>query len=723
MAYMSLKNKKRIMVILIIVAFFVVILAGRLLYLQVIKYGHYSSKAYEQQTRERKVEAKRGTIYDTTGDKVLAQSISVSVITATPKNVENKEKVATDLSEIIGMDKEAILAKLNKTVATENIASKLEEEVANKVLKYISDNKIKGLRVDEDTKRIYPYKDMLAQVLGFVGTDNIGLEGLESYYNKELSGTPGKIVGATDTAGRETPFTNEQYIEPIDGNDIVLTIDATIQSVTEKYLKKAYEENIPDYAVAVALRPKTGEILAMSTMPNYDPNEPFKPIDKSLLSKWETMSSEERTNSLKDSWKNKVVTELAEPGSTFKVVTAAAVLEENVVGLDDVVFNCTGSMSISGWTIRCWRYPRTHGQESLRQGIMNSCNPVFMQASQKLGVTTYHKYLAAFNLDQKTGVDLPGEQGGIIHDKEKMTVLDMATTSFGQTISINALHTVVNYAAIANGGYLVKPYVVKEIKSSNGGYKETTESKVVKQIISKNTADQLLSALEDTVSIGTAKVGKVNGYRVGGKTGTAEEGRGSNTVYMASFIGVAPINDPEVIVLVSLYNPKGVLGHQGSTVAAPVVSSIIDETLRYLDIKPDYDIGENKEKELIVPDLTSKTVSEAKRELSSLGFSIASDTELKDDLVIKDQIPKLGASLREGSTVRVYTTEGERETAVVPDMRKKTVDSAKALAKKNGLNLRVIGSGYVLTQDPSPGTVIQKGSIVTVKCIDTTDLP
>lgn len=723
MAYLSLKNRKRVMTILIIVSLVILLLVIRLVYLQIVKYNYYTSKAYEQQTRERTVKAKRGTIYDTTGDKVLAQSISVSTVVATPKNVKNKEQVATDLSNILGIDAENILTKLNKSVATEIIATKVEEEVANKVLQYISENDIEGLNVDEDTKRIYPYSDMLAQVLGFVGTDNIGLEGLEAYYNKTLSGTPGKIVGATDIAGRETPFTNEQYIEPIDGNDLVLTVDATIQSITEKYLKKAYQENSPEYAIAIVLRPKTGEILAMATMPNYDPNEPFTPINEKLLEKWETMSTEEKTNALKDSWKNKAITELAEPGSTFKIVTATAVLEENVVDIDDQVFNCTGSMVISNWTIRCWRYPRSHGVESLRQGIMNSCNPVFMQASQKLGVNTYYKYLVAFNLDQKTGVDLPGEQNGIIHNLDTMTVLDMATTSFGQTISISALRTAVNYSAIANGGYLIQPYIVKEIKSSNGGYTETTKSKVIKQIMSKETADDILSALEDTVSTGTGKAGQVTGYRVAGKTGTAEEGRGNDTVYMASFIGVAPVNDPEVVVYISLYNPTGVLGHQGSTVSAPVAASIIDESLRYLDIKPDYDIGDETEKELIVPDLIGKTISEAKIQLSSLGFNIASDTELKDDLVITDQIPKLGASLSEGSTVRVYTNAEERETTTVPDFRKKTVESAKSLAKKNGLNLRVIGSGYVLTQDPSPETVIQKGSIVTVKCIDTIDLP
>lgn len=724
MAYMTLKNKKRITIILITCSAVILALLARLIYIQVIKSDYYKQEAYEQQTRQRDVSAKRGKIYDATGQKVLAQSISVSVITAVPNSVENKEAVAQKLSEILGINKDEILSNLNKRVASVTIAEKVDQDKATQVLKYISDQDIGGLRVDEDTKRIYPYGDLLSQVLGFTGTDNQGLYGLELYYDDYLKGVDGKIVGSTDGKGRETPFTNEQYVAPIDGKDLFLTVDATIQSIVEKYLKKAYKENECQYATATVIRPKTGEVLAMSSIPTFDPNSPFAPTTDELKMKWNSMSIDDKNKALQEAWRNKAISDAAEPGSTFKVVTTTAALEENVVGMDDPdQFYCSGSMNISGWTIKCWRYPRSHGSESLRQGIMNSCNPVFMQVSQRVGISAYCKYLDAFNLNNKTGIDLPGEATGIMHDPSTMTPLDLATTSFGQTIEITALQTAVNYAAIANGGYLIRPYVVKEIKNSDGSFEKSTQSQVVKQIMSKKNADSILSALEDVVKSGTGKAGQVKGYRVAGKTGTAEESRGSNKIYMGSFVGIAPVNDPEVVVVITIYNPQGKMGYQGSTIAAPVAASIIDETLRYLDIKPDYTLEENNIKEKVIPDLTNKTVADAINILKDSGFNIASDDEIKDSDVIKEQIPKSGASLMDGSTVRVYIdTTKAKQTVEVPDLRNKTLESAKTLLKNRGLNVRIIGTGTVIDQDTSPGEVIDKGSIITIKCVDTTDL-
>lgn len=725
-SYMTLKNQKRIIKMLIACSIVAIILFSRLVYIQVIKSDHYTQKAYEQQTRQRTVAAKRGTIYDATGNKILAQSISVNVVTAVPNSIpkDQKEEVATKLAEILELKKEDVLAKLSKNSSTETIASKVDKEKATKVLEYISDENLSGVRVDEDTKRIYPYTELLAQVLGFVGTDNQGLAGVEAYYDSDLSGVPGKIVGSTDGKGRETPFTNEQYVAPVDGKDVVLTIDATIQGIVEKYLNKAVKENLAEYGMAVVLRPKTGEVLAMSTMPTFDPNNPFEPYTDELKQKWDTLTKEQKNEELNKMWRNKVISDTQEPGSTFKIVTATAALEENVAQMDKAGdFNCAGSMKIGTWTIKCWRYPNVHGSESLRQGIMNSCNPVFMQLGQRIGIDAYCKYLSAFNLDSKTGIDLPGEATGIMHDPKTMTPIDLATTAFGQTIQITTLQTAVNYAAVSNGGYLVQPYVVKEVKSGSGNYDKKTESKVLKQIMSKETADSILSALEDTVTEGTAKSAQVRGYRVAGKTATGEEGRGENLKYLAGFAGIAPVSSPEVVVVVNLYDPKGPSGHGGATLCGPVVGSIIDETLRYLDIKTDYTLVDNEIKEKLIPDLTNKTVGEAKNILAEQGFVIASDTAINDAEVIKDQTPKAGASLMEGSSVRVYVNDNEKQTVAVPDVRNKSAEVAKSKLKAAGLNIRIIGSGYVLTQDPSPEAVIQKGSIVTVKCVDTTDLP
>src|SRR5574344_1329753 len=723
---MALKNQKRIVRMLIFCVILVVILLARLVYIQVIKSKHYEEKAYEQQTRQRSVAAKRGTIYDCTGQKVLAQSVSVNIVTAVPNNIakEDKEKVATKVAEILEINKDEVLAKITKSSSSETIATKVDDDKATKLLEYISDDKIEGIRVDEDTKRVYPYSTLLANVLGFVGTDNVGLDGVEAYYNNSLAGVPGKIVGSTDGKGRETPFTNEQYVAPTDGKDVVLTIDATIQSIVEKYLSKAIKENIAQYGMAVVMRPSTGEVLAMATYPTYDPNEPFTPNTDELKSKWDSLSKKEKSDELSKMWRNRVISDTQEPGSTFKVVTATAALEEKVAQMDKPGdFNCSGSMKVGTWTIKCWRYPRTHGSESLRQGIMNSCNPVFMQLGQRMGTEIFCKYIEAFNLASKTGIDLPGEASGIMHDKATMSAVDLATSAFGQTIQITTLQTAVNYCAIANGGYLVQPYVVKEIKSGTGNYDEKTESKIVKQIMSKETSDLLMSALEDTAKTGTAKSGAVKGYRVAGKTATGEEGRGDKKVYMAGYASIAPVVNPQLVVVMNIYDPKSEAGHGGAAICAPVVGSILDESLRYLDIKPDYTLEENGIKETIIPDLSNKTVAEAKKTLTEKGFEIASDNTLNDADIIKEQIPKAGASLMEGSTVRVYTNSNTKQTVDVPDVRNKTMEVAISKFKSAGLNVRVVGSGYVLTQDPTPGTVIEKGSIVTIKCVDTTDLP
>ena len=346
-----------------------------------------------------------------------------------------------------------------------------------------------------------------------------------------------------------------------------------------------------------------------------------------------------------------------------------------------------------------------------------------MQVSQRIGIEKYCNYLEAFNLYSKTGIDLPGEASGIMHDKNNMTVVDLATTSFGQTISISTLQTAVNYCAIANGGYMVTPYVVKEIKSGSGNYEKVTTSKVLKQIMSEETSSSILSALEDTVSTGTGKGAKVNGYRVAGKTATGEQGRGENLKYMAGFAGIAPVNNPELVVVVNVYGPQGEAGHGGGTICAPIVGSILDESLRYLDIAPDYTIEENQIKEKVVPSIVGLTVEQATKTLKEQGFSIASNVELKASDIVKAQIPKSSAALMEGSTIRVYTTDDQKQTTTVPDVRNMTASKAISKLQSANLNVRVVGNGYVLMQDPSVNTILEKGSIVTIKCVDTTELP
>ncbi len=720
MPYVSISSKKRVLFMLAVCSIVVIVLFFRLFYIQVVKAEYYSQKAYSQQTRSKNVEAKRGTIYDTTGEKILAQSISTNIVTAVPNSVnkDKKEDIAQNLAQILEEDKDEILEKLNQKVSSVTIATKVDQEKAEQILTYINDNDITGLSVDEDMLRVYPYGTLLSHVLGFVGTDNQGLAGVEAYYDEELAGNPGKIVASFDGGGRETPFTQEQYVAAEDGKDIVLTIDATIQSIVEKYLSKAVEENIAEYGSIVIMRPSTGEVLAMANYPTFDPNSPFTPNTQELKDAWDTMSSTEKSEALNQMWRNKAISDTQEPGSTFKLITATAALEENIVNIDDKVFYCAGYVTVGTWDIKCWRYYNPHGEESLREGIMNSCNPVFMQVSQKMGISAFMKYIKAFNLASKTGIDLPGEATGIMHDENTMTDVDLATTSFGQTIQITTLQTAVNYCAVANGGYLVQPYIVREIKSGSGNYDEQIESKVLKQIMSETTASEIMSALVDTVNFGTAKSAKISDYQIAGKTATGENGRGDNTKYLAGFVGIGPASNPEVVVVMNLYNPTGPSGHGGATLCGPVVGSIIDEVLKYLDVQTDYTVSDTENNEIVVPDITGKTYAEAKQTIEDSGFVINTSSEFTDDTIITKQVPKSGASLEAGSSIMTYKDGDEAQVTEVPDVRNLSTTEAINAFRGAGLNVRVEGSGYVLTQDVTPYEQIEKGSIVTIKCVD-----
>lgn len=720
MPYVSVNTKKRVLIMLAVCILAVAVLFSRLVYIQIIKSEYYSQKAYTQQTRSKSVEAKRGTIYDTTGERILAQSISTNIVTAVPNSVnkDKKDEIAQNLAKILESDKDEILNKLNKRVSSVTIATKVDQEKSKALLEYINENEITGISVDEDMLRVYPYGTLLSHVLGFVGTDNQGLAGIEAYYDSNLSGNPGKIVASFDGGGRETPFTQEQYIAAEDGKDIVLTIDATIQSIVEKYLSKAVEENIAEYGSIIIMRPSTGEVLAMANYPTFDPNDPFTPNTQELKDSWENMSTSERSNALNQMWRNKAISDTQEPGSTFKLITSVAALEENIVNIDDKTFYCSGYVKVGTWDIKCWRYYNPHGSESLREGIMNSCNPVFMQVSQRMGIAAFMKYIRAFNLDSKTGIDLPGEATGIMHDENAMTEVDLATSSFGQTIQITTIQTAVNYCAVANGGYLVQPYIVREIKSGSGNYDEQIESKVLKQIMSETTASEVMSALVDTVNFGTAKSAKISDYQIAGKTATGENGRGDNTKYLAGFVGIAPANNPEVVVVMNLFDPKGPSGHGGATLCGPVVGSIIDEVLKYLDVQTDYVVSDTENNEVIIPNITGKTYSEARQIAEESGFSLNTSSEFSDDTIITKQVPKSGASLEPGAIIMAYKDGDEAQKAEVPDVRNMTSNEATSYFRNAGLNVRVEGTGYVLTQDVTPYEQIEKGSIVTIKCVD-----
>lgn len=723
MAFASVKHKKRVFILLAIAILGFLLVIGRLFYVQIIKGDYYQELAYKQQTKAREVEASRGTIYDSKGN-TLAISVSSNTLTIAPTNLvdEDKQSIAENIAKILELDTDAVLAKLNKKVSLVTIASNIQKEKAVKLSEYIAENELKGVYLDESTTRAYPYGALLSQVLGFTGVDNQGLFGLEVEYEDELSGVPGKIVGSIDGGGNETPFDEEEYVAPQNGYDLTLTIDATVQSIVEKNLEKAVIENIADFGTCVIVRPSTGEVLAMASYPDYDPNTPFEAQDAEVVAKWDEMTTKEKNTYLNNMWRNKCIQDTYEPGSIFKVVTACTALEEGVSDTESKVYNCNGYMTVLGQRIKCWRYPRTHESESLRDGIVDSCNPTLMQVASKIGVQTYCDYLEALNLYSTTGIDLPGEASAQAYKKSNMTELDLATTSFGQNISTSTLQNAMIYAAIANGGYLMQPYVVKEIKTQDGNIVETTEPKVLKQVYSKDTTTKMMSMLYDTVNNGTSKAAQATGYVIAGKTGTAEEDRVLNT-YMASFAGIAPYNDPEIAIVISIYNPTSSQGHMGGVVAAPVGGTIIEEVLRYMDVDPNYSIEENAEEEMIVPNLIGLTYKAAKEKLSELNFKVACDNAIAEDKIIQDQVPKSGASMTKGATVRVYEdATTAKTTTTVPDLRGYSVSRATSAARNSGLNIRVVGSGSAVIQYPSAGEVVTKGSIITVKFADTTDL-
>ena len=573
------KSTKKLMKFTMILTIMIFIgLAIRIGYIQFIDGDMLTRKAYDQQTSDRKVNPRRGTIYDNTGKTILAVSSTVETVTINPMRIkkEDKEKVAKKLSELFKLDYEKTLKKVNKRASIENIAKKIEKDKANELRKWMLENNItEGINIDEDTKRYYPYNNLASQIIGFCGSDNQGLNGIESKYEEYLKGKKGSISRITDASGKVIKNTSEEYNEPTDGDDIILTINATIQGIAEKYLKEACIDNkCTDGGNVIIMNPQNGEILAIAGYPDYNLNDPFA-VD-------ETLSKEEQNKRMQMLWRNKAISDTYEPGSTFKLVTASAALQEGITTTDKAgEFCCIGYIDVAGVKMKCWRYYRPHGSESLRQALMNSCNPVFIGLGEKIGVKTYYSYLRKFGFFGITGIDVPGEAGSIFLKEEKVGPVELGTIAFGQRFEITPIQMATMLSTIANKGRYIKPHLVKQIIGKEETI--TIDKQEKEQVISEETAQNVLSMMESVVSEGTGKNAKVEGYRIGGKTGTSEDGVNTNK-YVTSFIGVAPIENPQVVVLVTLYDPKGEGGHSGGAVAAPVAGKIFKEVLEYLEI-------------------------------------------------------------------------------------------------------------------------------------------
>lgn len=716
MAKTTLESKKRVRWVLVGYFLVICILIGRLFYWQVIRGQEMKADAYAQQTKNRTISPKRGVIYDRNGE-ILAESISVESVSITPKNIKdvNKEKTARGLARILNQDYETVLAKTKKNTADEVIAKKLDKSVTDELRKWIAEEDITGINIYEDTKRYYPNGALLSHVLGFCGTDNQGLEGIETQYESILKGMPGKLIVGTDAIGNELPLNDEKYIASEDGLSLVLTIDEMIQYITEKYVEQAVDDNKPEYVACTIMDPKTGDVLAMAVAPDFNPNDPFTHTVDSVKANWDTMTAGERTKALQTLWRNRTITDTFEPGSVFKSITGAIAIEEGLVNNVDLKeFVCNGFLKIEGWDMKCWRYYNPHGKQSLREALMNSCNPVFMDIAMHIGKVVFYDYLNALGVSQKTGIDLPGEVKGIIHSIENVTDSTIASAAFGQGFTLTQLNMLTVISSLGNGGTVMQPRIVSRIVDANGNVVQENDPIKVKQVFSENTAKEVLGMMESVVSSGTGRNGQVKGYYVAGKTSTAEQGRGDAKTYTASFVALAPAHDPEVAIMLTVANPKGDLGHQGGAVCAPVVSNILTEVLEYLEVKKDYTL-EDKTVKVKVPDVTNRTVGEAIRILNNAGLKYNVNTT-DMNAIVSAQVPAVGETLVEKSLVKLYIEGNDtRFNTIVPDVTNLDIISATKKLSDANLNIKISGNGVSVYQDPPANTSVEQGSVIRVE--------
>ena len=718
---------KKLRTIFIVIILIFALLIGRIAYLQFFEGSYLKNLAYQQQTINQIISPKRGSIYDSTG-KTLATSASVDTITINPskikdssnddsKTAELKEKLAKAFSDIFELDYNETLEKLNSSSQVETIAKKVEQSKVEQLKTWMSENKVSvGINIDEDTKRYYPYNTVLSQVLGSCGSDDQGLSGIENEWQSVLSGTPGKIVSSKSASQEEIPNAEETYIAAENGSSLTLTIDYNVQTIVEEYLKQAVENNsCENGGSCIVMNPQNGDILAMATYPNYDLNNPFTP-NETVAKTYSSLSSDEKANAIYKMWSNKSVSELYEPGSVFKTVTASIGLEENITDTDVAGdFTCTGYENVSGVNIACWRYYNPHGSQSLRKALENSCNPAFMQLAARIGTTTLYKYYKAFGLFDKTGIDLPGEASSMFTDEQKVGPLERATMSFGQRFSITPLQMITAVSAIANDGILMKPRIVKQITNTDTGAITNIEPTEVRQVISKETSAKVKSMMESVVTEGTGGRGAVSGYSIGGKTGTSEPvaGKEETEGYVASYVAISPVEDTKVVLLLTLYKPDK-NNHQGGQVAGPVVSQMLTKILPYLGIPSNTANNTDDDNLITVPDIRNKTIAEAEKVLKAAGFTTKITTSNdKNSTTVIDQIPKPGVSLTKNSIIMLYD-QSVRTSTTVPDLSGKSAYQATSELKNLNLNISIEGSGTVVSQDPAKGTKVDEGTVINV---------
>ncbi len=728
-----IQTRSFVLMILMGVVMFV-LLFFRLFDLQITRHEELQGKAVNQQTRRTVVTANRGTIYDA-GGNILAISSSAETIILSPLEIDNavndtenpvswtKESLAAGLAEILGKDASAIRKRMDNVKSQyEVIQLRADEDTAAKVRSYVDENKIAGVHLVADTKRYYPYGSLAAQVIGFVGDENTGLYGLEAYYEKELEGQSGLVISSKDQAENDMLYTYEQYFAAKNGSDLTLTLDTTIQY----YLEKGIESMVDKFSAAngasgIVMDAKTGGVLAMASYPNYDLNDFLTVSDQTLQERIERGESTVADMQLLQ-WRNKALNDTYEPGSTFKILTLSAALEEGVVDKTTTV-NCGGSVNISGYTIHCSN-KNGHGLQTLVQSVGNSCNPAFINYGLRIGSEKFYEYMRSFGLMNTTGIDLGGEAVGVFAADSSFTQLDLACYAFGQNFTVTPLALIAAQAACVNGGYLHTPYLVERIADSDGNVTYRHDDTPVRQVISEQTSATVRECLEYVVASGTGKNGQVAGYRIGGKTGTADKGQTGDVV--VSFLCFAPADDPQVIMLITMDTPSRATGTyvSGGNMVAPTASTVMAEILPYLGVEPSYSAEELLGMDTTVPNVIGMSVEEAKAKLKdrALSYKIVGDGE-----TITDQTPAGGAIIPGKSSVILYVGE-EKSTdkCVVPHLIGKTPSEANTTATAAGLLIRFSGttgsessSVRVLSQSIDEGTEVEAGTVITVQLGDT----
>lgn len=662
-AQVTVKNRRRIAVGFAIIALLLIALVFRVAWIQIVDAEELSQKAIDQQTKDTPIEAKRGTIYDRNG-KELATSTTCYTLWARPSQIKLKDgktrpdseikDFANEIAELVGKEADEVYEKMTKSQALVRIAKYLDKETADKLRELT----ITGIELSEDTKRFYPLGNFASQVLGSVNDDNVGRTGIELQYDQYLSGISGRWVKNTDLLGNELVKGAEEYYEAQDGLNVIMTLDEAIQYYVEKALEKGMEKTKAKRIMCLVMDPKTGDILASATTPGYDPNNATDPLEKDKA-KYEKMSSEDKNKYLFSLWRNPLVSDTYEPGSTFKLITSSSAIEEKVIN-DNTTFNCSGSFTVAGVRLHCWTHG-AHGTQNIRKAIGNSCNPALAKVASLLGKTRFYKYLDLYGITDKTGVDYPGESGAIVQNIENVGPVELATIGYGQGISVTPIQLLTAVNAIGNDGVLLQPRYVKALTDSEGKVVESYEPTVVRKVISAATAKKMRSIMQYVVDEGGGGNARIAGYRVGGKTGTANKidaGTGKyGKYYYSSFIGMAPMDDPKVSILVVVDSPKG--SYYGSMVAAPIAKDILTDTLRYLNVTPKYTADEQKGLQsgyTTVPNVVGKEFSEAAGIIGGkdLKYSRPKSAQGDDEFIVVDQYPKAGSKVKKNAVVYVY---------------------------------------------------------------------